>query len=302
MLDYLDYANLAANRSYGSFPDGQSFARQEFFHATPGQANDGARFNTNVAGFTNSNIKITIDGVTTSSLLDNQGMFSIITPRLDAVEEVSLTTASAGADASGGGAVQVRVATRSGTNKFQLSLYWYQQHANFNSNTFFNRLAGLPVPTATNYTYGGRVGGPIILPGFDGRGRAFFFFNQEEVYGPIETARARTIISQPALNGDFGYGTTTINTVNVLALAAANGQIATYDPTIKALIIPIKMVYGATNGNMTFDPMVDTVPGGSTASIAPPVSRNTSSNLLNVQMKRSRNSVPNTALNWGRVI
>ena len=31
---------------------------------------------------------------------------------------------------------------------------------------------------ATSYTYGGRIGGPIVLPGFDGRGKAFFFFNQ----------------------------------------------------------------------------------------------------------------------------
>ena len=128
-------------------------------------------------------------------------------PRLDAVEEVSLTTASAGADASGQGAIQVRFVTRSGTNKFEISVYEFMQHAKFNSNTFFNRLNALPVPQATNHTYGGRVGGPIILPGFDGRGRAFFFFNQEEVYGPIETARGRTIIRQSALDGNFTYGT-----------------------------------------------------------------------------------------------
>src|ERR1019366_6845038 len=36
VLDYVDYANLAPNYSYGSFPDGQSFVRQVFYHATPG--------------------------------------------------------------------------------------------------------------------------------------------------------------------------------------------------------------------------------------------------------------------------
>ena len=85
-------------------------------------------------------------------------------------------------------------------------MYWFQQHAKLNSNTYFNRLNALPVPAATNYTYGGRIGGPIILPGFDGRGKAFFFFNQEEVYNPIETARSRTIIRQSALDGNFTYG------------------------------------------------------------------------------------------------
>jgi hypothetical protein len=41
VLDYVDYQNIRPNDSYGSFPDGQSFNRQEFFHATPGAANNG---------------------------------------------------------------------------------------------------------------------------------------------------------------------------------------------------------------------------------------------------------------------
>jgi hypothetical protein len=41
VLDYVDYQNLNLNDSYGSFPDGQSFYRQEFFQATPGASNNG---------------------------------------------------------------------------------------------------------------------------------------------------------------------------------------------------------------------------------------------------------------------
>jgi len=40
VLDYLNYAALPANRSYGCFPDGQPFARQAMFYATPGSTND----------------------------------------------------------------------------------------------------------------------------------------------------------------------------------------------------------------------------------------------------------------------
>jgi hypothetical protein len=159
----------------------------------------GARFNTTISGLPRNTFNITIDGITNSNLLQsNDGFFSLVVPRLDAVEEVTLTTASAGADATGQGAVQIRFVTRSGTNTFETSLYWFLQHRLLNSNTFFNRLNGLDRPEATNYNYGGRIGGPIILPGFDGRGRAFFFFNQEETYSPIETPRTRTIISESA--------------------------------------------------------------------------------------------------------
>ncbi len=41
VLDYLDYTNLPANYSFGSFPDGQCITRQQFFRPTPGGTNDG---------------------------------------------------------------------------------------------------------------------------------------------------------------------------------------------------------------------------------------------------------------------
>jgi hypothetical protein len=41
VIDYVNYAGLHADRSYGSFPDGDSFSRQEFFYVTPRGTNDG---------------------------------------------------------------------------------------------------------------------------------------------------------------------------------------------------------------------------------------------------------------------
>jgi hypothetical protein len=40
VLDYVNYVNIRPNESYGSYPDGQSFLRQEFFDATPGASNN----------------------------------------------------------------------------------------------------------------------------------------------------------------------------------------------------------------------------------------------------------------------
>jgi hypothetical protein len=39
VLDFIDYTNLPADYSYGSFPNGQSFDRRAFFAATPGSSN-----------------------------------------------------------------------------------------------------------------------------------------------------------------------------------------------------------------------------------------------------------------------
>jgi hypothetical protein len=41
VLDYVNYRDVHADRSYGSFPDGQPFDRQEFFYVTPAGTNDG---------------------------------------------------------------------------------------------------------------------------------------------------------------------------------------------------------------------------------------------------------------------
>jgi hypothetical protein len=40
IVDYLNFDNLAADRSYGAFRDGQLFDRTEFFYPTPGTSND----------------------------------------------------------------------------------------------------------------------------------------------------------------------------------------------------------------------------------------------------------------------
>jgi hypothetical protein len=41
VMDYVNYKNLPGDRSYGSYPDGQPFDRQEFYYVTPGGTNDG---------------------------------------------------------------------------------------------------------------------------------------------------------------------------------------------------------------------------------------------------------------------
>jgi hypothetical protein len=78
-----------------------------------------------------------------------------------------------------------------------------------------------------------------------GRGKAFFFFNQEELYNPFENARSRTIIRESALNGNYTYGPTgATTTVNVLAIRLGHGQHHSYDPTIRPLLESIRAAAG----------------------------------------------------------
>ena len=225
--------------------------------------------NSTINGLPSGAINISIDGVNTQ---DNNnrtsvnggacGFFNLISPRLDAVEEVSIATAAQGAEAAGQGAVQIKFTTRSGTNKFTGSGYYYWRDPRFNSNYWFNNRDKQPVDKSGKtlpfgdpngkapkdqvklYEPGFRVGGPIVIPGlYDGHDRSFFFFNFEQFRLPSEVSRTRRILNPQTQLGNFQYGN---QSINVLSVAAANGHTSTIDPTIQKLLADI---YGSTNGN-----------------------------------------------------
>jgi hypothetical protein len=226
----------------------------------PGVETPGTGRASTINGLPQSTINVTIDGITTSNLLQSgDGFFSMITPRLDAVQEVTVSGAGAGAESGGGGAVQIKFVTRSGTNQYDASIYHFFRHPSLNTNYFFNKVNGLDKNRVIVHTYGARVGGPIVIPGvYDGRGKAFFFSNFEHFHQPTEASRTRTILSPESQQGVFQYESAAAGrqTINVLALAAANGQISAVDPTIATLLTNIRT---ATTTTGTTAPIPNTL-------------------------------------------
>jgi hypothetical protein len=208
---------------------------------------DGSIRSAQVNGLPQSAVNITLDGM---NIQDNyakswDGMFTRVSPRLDAVEEVTVATASQGSDMSGQGGVQVKFVTRSGTNQFTGSAYYYLRRDWMNSNTWFNLnrnvdAQGKPSakPTVEQHQPGGRVGGPII------RNKAFFFVNYEESRTPGTNQATRTIMSPLTEQGIFAYGNG--QQVNLLSLAAANGQVSSIDPVVAGLIRDVRAATATT--------------------------------------------------------
>jgi hypothetical protein len=232
----------------------------------PGVVTPGRPRTSTVNGLSKGAINITMDGV---NVQDNNGkstdgFYTYVRPRLDAVEEVTVSTGASGADGTGEGAVQIKFVTRSGSNDFHGSLYEYHRNPALNANYWFNNRDLAPNPgtgKAPNTRvllnqFGGRAGGPIYLPKlFNGRNKAFFFFNYEEFRLPEQSLRTRTIFDPVAQAGTFRYGSG--GSVNLLGLAAANGQTSTVDPTIGALL---SQIAGSTsNGSVSpsTDPNLD---------------------------------------------
>jgi len=96
---------------------------------------------------------------------------------LDAVESASLVASDYSVAASGFTGGLVNITTKSGTNEFDGSLYYYYQDENY----FGDETDGTPfeVPAFDEKEYGITVGGPII------KDRLFFFVNYDE----FETGR-----------------------------------------------------------------------------------------------------------------
>jgi hypothetical protein len=221
-----------------------SRSAMDFVTFIPGVSTPGGNRDSIVNGLPQGSINITLDGVNIqdNTLRTTDGFFAIVSPRLDAIEEVTVTTAAQGADSAGQGAVQIRFVTRSGTNEFQGSGYHYYRNDKLNANNWFNNRAGVEKADLLQNQTGGRFGGPIVIPGlFNGRNKAFFFVNYEEFRQPSDTTEQRTILNAQAQQGIFRYQSGgQVRTVNLFELAAANGQSTAIDPIIGQLLGDIR--------------------------------------------------------------
>lgn len=214
----------------------------------PGVQTTGRPRTSTVNGLPKGALNITLDGVDVQDNLisSNDGFFTFVRPRIDAVGEVTVSTAAPGAESAGDGAVQIKFITRGGTNELGGSVYWYHREPYLTANYYFNNetlaptyFGKAPKNRILLNQYGVRVGGPITVPKlFDGKDKAFFFLNYEEFRLPEQQLRQRTILSPLAQQGIFT--TTSGAQVNVLNLAGANGFTSTLDPTLASLLTSIR--------------------------------------------------------------
>ncbi|MBS1806922.1 MAG: carboxypeptidase regulatory-like domain-containing protein [Acidobacteria bacterium] len=228
----------------------------------PGTNTPGRPRTSTINGLPKGALNITMDGVNVQDniLKSSDGFFTYVRPRIDAVDEVTVSTATPGAESAGEGAVQIKFVTRSGSNEYHGSLYEYHRNPALNANYWFNNRDSAPKPGFTTAPrdfvllnqFGGRIGGPIALPGFGTGGsplrvfrdRAFFFVNYEEFRIPEQATRQRTILSDAARTGIFRYGTSgSVNLYTLATQATTGGCTActnTPDPTIAKLLQDIE--------------------------------------------------------------
>jgi len=150
----------------------------------PGQAAD-----LSVNGQRATSNNMTIDGVANIDTGNNGG--NMATTNIDAVAEFKILTNSYQAEYGRAVGGQIQIVTKSGTQQFHGSGYWYGRRSDWNANSWTNKRAAAPPPVgagkliekpkASRNDYGYTLGGPIYIPGHfnTDKTKLFFFWSQE---------------------------------------------------------------------------------------------------------------------------
>ncbi|MBK9164009.1 MAG: TonB-dependent receptor [Acidobacteria bacterium] len=155
----------------------------------PGVTRDGY-----VAGGRSDQANITLDGVDINDQQTggragggdtDQG--SALRATTESVEEFRITTVGANANQGRSSGAQVSLVTKSGTNEFRGSAFWFNRPTFGSANDFFNNLAGVERPSLARDVYGGSIGGPIK------KDRLFFFYSYEGQYQKQEAPVNRVV-------------------------------------------------------------------------------------------------------------
>lgn len=112
---------------------------------------------------------------------NNQGYLADINvnPTVDAVQEFKVQSATMSAEYGFTAGGVVNLVTKSGTNDFHGTLYYFLRNEKLDAR---NAFAATRAPFKYNQ-FGGAIGGPFSIPKvYDGKNRTFFFYNYESWY------------------------------------------------------------------------------------------------------------------------
>jgi hypothetical protein len=170
---------------------------------------------------------------------DNQAWYNTyaVPPIVDTIQEFKINSHS---DAQYGGVIGgvVNIATKSGTNGFHGSAWEYVRSSTFDAHPFISA-----PPSYHLNTFGGQMGGPVLLPKYNGRDKSFFEVGFEGTRYS-KAGSTNILIPTAAQLGESTFGgvqdqqyadfssTSTGVKGNCVAGATSTGACQLYDPTV----------------------------------------------------------------------
>jgi hypothetical protein len=179
-----------------------------------------------VSGARSDQSNITLDGVDINEAQTNSLGSPVLRLNSEAIEEFKVTTVNANANQGRSSAAQINLVTKSGSNQFKGSLFYYHRNTIFTANDFFSNRSGTDRAKLLRNVYGGTVGGPIA------KDKLFFFYSYEGRKDRSDTTLTRVV---PLAN--LGQGIINVDVANCSASSCPTYRV-TVNSTDLATIFP----------------------------------------------------------------
>jgi hypothetical protein len=149
----------------------------------------------------------TLDGIDVNDAVSPRLGLTLNANNTDSVGEFRIITNGAKAEYGRNAGGTVELITKSGTNEFHGNLFEFHRNTVLNANNFFNKSTGTEIarPKYIQNQYGGSIGGPVILPKFNGKDKLFFFYNYQGSKVVQQVVRNRTVLTPSAKRGIFTW-------------------------------------------------------------------------------------------------
>jgi hypothetical protein len=149
-------------------------------------------------GGRNSTADVLVDGATVTTIEQNSGITDLkYKPSVDAVQEFKMQTNFFPAEYGQTGGAAIQIITKSGSNEFHGTGFYFLRHSDFNANNWFSNRNNQQIPYFRRDQFGGVLGGPIK------KDKTFFFVTYEKTNQKQPTSEVQTVPTLLQREGNF---------------------------------------------------------------------------------------------------
>ncbi len=189
-----DATNLPVN-TRASF---SGTSASNIFSALPGVQGDSSGIS--LQGALPYQVEVTVDGVTTKSATGGNFIGDAF-PSTESISEIRADGVLANAEYGDPG--QIIVTTKGGNNNLHGSGFWYYQDSKWDA-IAYTYPTTTTKPDIHGATFGGSVGGPVVIPHlYHGKNKSFFFGDIEAWRHPAQTTLLEKVPSTLMKQGNF---------------------------------------------------------------------------------------------------
>jgi len=224
-------------------------------------------------GLPQNSLDITADGAHVSDPGCNCD--TPVNPNSDFLQEFKVLTSNYSAE-NQKGPILITSVTQAGGSAFHGSAFFSARNHSLNANDWLNNFSGVQQPSNSYYYPGGKIGGPVLIPGTNfnkSRNKLFFFTGFEYYHQVLDTGLLRaTVPTDGEINGDFsaaevqkeglitasghapGQVSTTTFPGGQIPACTTPGQTGCIDPNMQALmkLFPVANADPNSNGGYNY--------------------------------------------------